>query len=74
MSAVDEARLTPRERAVLALAARGLTNKEIAAALCISPRTVGAHLLSVYDKLGVHTRTAAAWTLRNGGDDGDGAG
>ncbi len=52
--------LTARERDVLALAARGLTDAEIGERLFISHRTVSQHLRSVYGKLGVHSRTAAA--------------
>ncbi|KQY56443.1 MULTISPECIES: ATP-binding protein [unclassified Nocardioides] len=52
--------LSPREREVLQLVARGMTNKEAAAALFLSPKTVGLHLGSAMRKLGVHTRTAAA--------------
>jgi NarL family two-component system response regulator YdfI len=51
--------LTGREREVLAGVARGERNKEIAARLGISERTVKAHLDSVYDKLGVDSRAAA---------------
>lgn len=47
------ARLTPREREVLELAALGRHAKEIAAALNISPRTVEVHKAHVMDKLGV---------------------
>lgn len=52
--------LSPREREVLALVARGLTNREAATALFLSPRTVGRHLGSAMRKLRVTTRTAAA--------------
>ncbi|MEU8828501.1 LuxR C-terminal-related transcriptional regulator [Streptomyces sp. NPDC048636] len=48
--------LSPRERTVAALAARGLTDKEIAARLVVSPRTVGNTLYRVYQKLGVGDR------------------
>lgn len=52
--------LTERETEVLALLAQGLTNKEIADELVISPNTVKRHLKSIFDKLEVHTRAAAA--------------
>lgn len=52
--------LTPREHEVLALLARGRTNKEIASRLGISPRTVQQHTISIYEKLDVDTRAAAA--------------
>ena len=51
--------LTAREVEVLKLAARGLTNAQIAQELFLSPRTVNAHLNSIYHKLGVSSRTAA---------------
>jgi signal transduction histidine kinase/DNA-binding CsgD family transcriptional regulator len=52
--------LTPREREVLAGVAAGLTNKQIAARLSISDRTVQFHLSNVLGKLGVASRTEAA--------------
>jgi DNA-binding NarL/FixJ family response regulator len=51
--------LTDRELEVLELAARGLTNYDIAQRLYISVRTVEAHLTHVYGKLGVGSRTEA---------------
>jgi DNA-binding NarL/FixJ family response regulator len=51
--------LTERELAVLRLAARGQTNKQIGAALQISDRTVQNHLANIYGKLGVASRTEA---------------
>ena len=51
--------LTPRERDVLDLASRGLSNREIGAALGISEHTVKFHLAGIFGKLGVSTRTAA---------------
>jgi DNA-binding CsgD family transcriptional regulator len=59
----DQLGLTPRERQVLAWVARGKTNSEIAQTLWIAPTTVRKHLESIYAKLGVHTRTAAATRL-----------
>src|SRR6478735_1490038 len=52
--------LTPRERDVLAQAAEGRTNDEIAEALSLSPRTVERHLSNVYLKLGVTGPAARA--------------
>ena len=52
--------LTGREVEVLDLVAQGLPNKEIAARLVISQRTVGHHVAHIYDKIGVTTRAGAA--------------
>lgn len=54
-----DARLTERELEVLAAVARGDRSKEIAYRLRITERTVKAHLASIYNKLGVDSRTAA---------------
>lgn len=51
--------LTDRERQVLELVASGAANKVIAKELALSPRTVEAHLRSIFDKLGVASRTEA---------------
>jgi two-component system NarL family response regulator len=59
---VSEPSLTPREIAVLELVARGLSNREIGAALSTSAGTVKTHLERIYAKLGVGDRTAAALT------------
>jgi len=48
--------LTAGERRVAELAASGMTNREVAAALFISPKTVEVHLSHIYRKLDVHTR------------------
>ena len=50
------AALTPVERRVVELVAAGHTNREVAAALFLSPRTVEGHLSRVYGKLGVRSR------------------
>jgi len=52
--------LTDREVEVLRLAARGLSNRAIAARLGVSDRTVGHHLAHVFDKTGRRTRAGAA--------------
>jgi DNA-binding NarL/FixJ family response regulator len=56
---VTRVQLTPRELATLRLMADGQTNKEIAAALGISERTVKTHLGHLFEKLAVTTRTEA---------------
>jgi DNA-binding NarL/FixJ family response regulator len=52
--------MSEREVEVLRLVAAGLTDAQVADQLTISPRTVNRHLSSIYSKLGVATRTAAA--------------
>jgi len=52
--------LTDREREVFDLMARGMTNKEIADSLVITTNTVKRHLKAIFEKLEVHTRSAAA--------------
>ena len=49
--------LTPAERDVARLVCEGLANKDIAARLFVSPRTVQAHLTHIYTKLGITSRT-----------------
>ncbi len=53
-------RLSPREREVLALIARGMTNRQIADELVISQHTARNHVTSILDKLGLSRRTEAA--------------
>lgn len=58
------AALTSRERDVCELAAAGRTNREAAATLFLSPRTVEHHLRSAYRKLGLRSRTELAGVVR----------
>lgn len=51
--------LTEREVQVLRLIVQGLTNKQIAKELVLSPRTINIHVTSIYNKLGVNSRSAA---------------
>jgi DNA-binding NarL/FixJ family response regulator len=51
--------LTKREREVLSLMAKGMTNPQIAEQLVISPSTVQFHVHNILGKLGVQTRTKA---------------
>lgn len=60
--------LTEREREVLALTTEGLTQKQVATALGISVKTVGAHMQNLLARLGVHSRVeAVALAVRVGG-------
>ena len=63
------AALTPQELEVVQLAAGGLTNREIATRLFVSPRTVSTHLYRAFPKLGVSTRAALRDALGGGSDD-----
>lgn len=55
--------LSPRELEVARLVAQGLTNRQVAEALFLSPRTVDRHLSAVMRKLDVHSRTAVALAI-----------
>jgi DNA-binding NarL/FixJ family response regulator len=59
--------LSEREQEVLTLLAAGLSNKDIAQRLYLSVRTVEGHLVNIYGKLGLHSRTEAAlYAVRQG--------
>jgi DNA-binding CsgD family transcriptional regulator len=62
--------LTPREAEVLALVAAGRSNRQIAEALFISPKTASVHVSNILVKLGVHTRVEAAAVAHRLGLDG----
>ena len=59
--------LTPRERTVLGLVAKGCSNKEIARRLEISEKTVKAHMTHVFREIGVYDRVQAALWARDHG-------
>jgi DNA-binding NarL/FixJ family response regulator len=61
------ARLTAREREVLALISRGLANADIGERLAISEKTVRNHISNLFDKLGVWTRAQAIVFARDHG-------
>jgi DNA-binding CsgD family transcriptional regulator len=54
------AHLTPQEVQVARYVAEGMSNKEVAAQLFLSPRTIDSHLRSVFSKLGITSRTQLA--------------
>jgi DNA-binding NarL/FixJ family response regulator len=55
-----ESFLSARELEILILAARGLSNHQIASSLYLSEGTVKRHLANVYEKMGVHSRGQAS--------------
>jgi DNA-binding NarL/FixJ family response regulator len=59
--------LTKREREILGLVAEGMSNREIAERLVLSPETVKSHVAAILEKLNVSDRTQAAiYAVRNG--------
>ena len=59
--------LTAREREVAALIAQGKSNREIAAVLVLSERTIEGHVSNIFNKLGFNARTQiAAWAVEKG--------
>src|SRR5688500_8074272 len=68
---VEPSGLSPREAQVLQLVVEGLLNKQIAARLGITERTVRAHLTSAYQRIAVADRTQAAlWLQRHDAEPG----
>ncbi len=57
------AALSAREQEVAALVAAGKRNRDVAAALFLSEKTVESHLARIYDKLGVRSRAALATSM-----------
>jgi len=68
----DDHTLSPREREVVMLVARGFTNPQIAAELIISRKTVESHISHVLNKLGLNSRVQiATWAMRRDNASGD---
>jgi len=59
--------LSPREREVAAMVASGRTNKDIAAALFLSEKTIESHLARIYNKLDIHSRAALTAVIARAG-------
>jgi DNA-binding NarL/FixJ family response regulator len=64
------ASLSAREQEIVALVVEGRTNKEVAATLFLSEKTVENNLSRIYAKLGVRSRTELAAVLKSGPDPG----
>jgi DNA-binding NarL/FixJ family response regulator len=58
--AIEDVRMTPRERQVISLISEGLSNKQIASRLHIATHTVKSHVRNVMEKLTLHTRLQIA--------------
>jgi DNA-binding NarL/FixJ family response regulator len=52
--------LTQRESQVLALVAKGLTNREVGEALFLSPQTIKGYVATIFEKIGVRNRVEAS--------------
>jgi DNA-binding CsgD family transcriptional regulator len=72
LSRLDQ--LTSQERQVAALVAAGATNKQVAAQLFLSPRTIDFHLRNVFAKLGITSRIQLGWFDLTDETPGDSAG
>lgn len=66
-SRISEGRLSPREVEVLGLVAAGLSNRQIGQGLFLSEATVKSHLVHIFGKLGVSSRTSAVASARASG-------
>ena len=64
----DKAGLTSRQREVLELMARGLTNAEIAERLYLTKKTVEHHVSAILQKVGVDSRAKAVAAVKDGGN------
>ena len=70
-ASADPDELTAQEIRVAAAVARGQTNREVAAELFLSPKTIDFHLGRVYRKLGIHSRTELATIVAEGASEAD---
>jgi DNA-binding CsgD family transcriptional regulator len=66
LSVVEAMAVSPRQREIMLLLARGLSDKEIAARLQVSPHTVRTHLQRLYAQHGLRNRAEAAATWTRG--------
>jgi DNA-binding NarL/FixJ family response regulator len=66
VSPTRDSELTPTERRVAELTASGLTNRDVAAKLFVSTKTVEANLTQVYRKLGIRSRAELGRLMRDG--------
>jgi DNA-binding CsgD family transcriptional regulator len=64
-TAVDQRPLSGSERAVTELVVQGMTNRQVAQQLDLSPNTVNFHLRNVYRKFGINSRVELARLYRN---------
>jgi len=62
----DPQELSASERRIAVLASQGLTNRQVASRLAISPKTVEAHLSRAYAKLGIHSRAELGARMTRG--------
>ena len=65
-AADSRAQLSPQEAQIAALAAQGLSNRDIGQRLFLSHRTIASHLYRIFPKLGVTSRQQLAGVLKQG--------